>query len=194
MTSAGRLRNPDADRFWGELSGQDHCVQIYQDDASFMEALEGFVVGGIRQGDSIVLIATPAHLSALEARLERNGYDVDAALRRGQYVTLDAARTLSRFMVNGWPDKALFTAVVHDVLGRARKHHHHKVRAFGEMVALLWADGLCDAAVQLEHFWTGLCSEKEFSLFCAYPKSGFTGDADGAVQQVCAAHSKLYTM
>lgn len=193
MTSAARVRNPDADQFWSELTGPDHCVHIYKDEASFMTALEGFAAGGIRQGDSIVMIATPAHLSALAARLGRNGYDVDVATRRGQYVALDAAQTLSRFMVDGWPDKALLSSVVEDVLGRSRRHHH-KVRAFGEMVALLWADGLCDAAIQLEHFWAGLCREKDFSLFCAYPESGFRGDADGAVQQVCAAHSKLYTM
>lgn len=193
MAYAEPRRNPAADNFWSELDARDHCVQIYGDDSAFLDALEGFAAGGIRQGDSIVLIGTPAHLASLEARLNSNGYDVRAGTARGQYLPLDAAQTLSRFMVDGWPDQALFTAVVDDLLGRARKHHH-KVRAFGEMVALLWADGLCDAAVQLEHFWTDLCREHEFSLFCAYPKSGFAGDADLAVQQVCAAHSKLYTM
>lgn len=193
MKNAEPRRNPVADRFWGELAARDHCVQIYEGERAFVDALEGFVAGGIRQGDSIILIATPPHLSALEARLTPNGFDVGAAIARGQYIACDAAQTLSRFMVAGWPDEQLFRAVVDELLGNARKHHY-KVRAFGEMVALMWADGLCDAAVQLEHFWTRLCQEEEFSLFCAYPRSGFGADADGAVQQVCAAHSKLYTM
>ena len=186
-------RNPAADAFWAGLAAPDHCVQFYENDRLFLNALEGFVAGGIRQGDSIVLIATPAHLSALSARLVRNGFDVDAAISRGQYTALDAAQTLARFMVDGWPDQALFNAVIADVLGHARAHHH-KVRAFGEMVALMWADGLCDAAVQLEHFWTGLCDANEFSLFCAYPKAAFGDGAEAGMRQVCAAHSKLYTM
>jgi hypothetical protein len=193
MTYAQVRRNPAADTFWGGLEAPDHCVQIYQDDAVFIDALEGFVAGGIRQGDSIIVIATSAHHAALATRLARNGYDVAAAVARGQYIPLDAAQTLASFMVDGWPDQALLNQAVHGMLGRAR-HHHHRVRAFGEMVALLWADGLRDAAVQLEHFWSRLCREQEFSLFCAYPKAGFADGADSAVQQVCAAHSKLYTM
>jgi hypothetical protein len=193
MTYAQARRNPAADTFWGDLQARDHCVQIYEDDAGFIDALEGFVAGGIRQGDAIILIATPVHLAALAARLKRNGYDVDAAIGRGQYIELDAAQTLARFMVDGWPDDALFTEVIQQVLARAREHHH-KVRAFGEMVALMWAGGLREAAIQLEHYWTRLCSEQEFSLFCAYPKAGFEDGAEIAIQQVCAAHSKLYTM
>ncbi|NML62879.1 hypothetical protein HHL21_17705 [Massilia sp. RP-1-19] len=193
MTYAELRRNPAADAFWAGLAARDHCLQIYDSDRLFLNALEGFVAGGIRQGDSIVLIATPAHLSALAARLSRNGFDVDAAVERGQYIALDAAQTLARFMVDGWPDEAMFNAVVDELLGRARRHHH-KVRAFGEMVALMWADGLCDAAVQLEHFWTRLCVQEEFSLFCAYPKAAFGDAADAGIHQVCAAHSKLYTM
>lgn len=193
MTYAEHRRNPAADAFWAGLEAPDHCVHIYENENVFLNALEGFVAGGIRQGDSIVLIATPAHLSVLSTRLERNGFDVDAAVNRGQYLALDAAQTLARFMVDGWPDQALFNAVVGDVLGQARVHHH-KVRAFGEMVALMWADGLSDAAVQLEHFWTRLCDEQDFSLFCAYPRSAFGDGAEAGMRQVCAAHSKLYTM
>lgn len=193
MTYAETRRNPAADAFWAGLTARDHCVQIYDNDPAFLAALEGFVAGGIRQGDSIVLIATPAHLSALSAQLQRNGFDVAAATRRGQYIALDAAQTLERFMVDGWPDQARFNAVIEEVLGRARTHHH-QVRAFGEMVALMWADGLCEAAVQLEHFWTRLCAAQQFSLFCAYPRSGFGNGGESGIGQVCAAHSKLYTM
>lgn len=193
MTYAETRRNPAADAFWAGLAARDHCVQIYENDRVFLNALEGFVAGGIRQGDSIVLIATPAHLSALSARLERNGFNVEAAVGRGQYIALDAARTLARFMAGGWPDQARFNAVIDEVLLRARQHHR-KVRAFGEMVALMWADGLCDAAVQLEHFWTRLCADEQFSLFCAYPKSVFGDGAEAGIGQVCAAHSKLYTI
>ncbi len=181
-----------ADVFWGEMAACDHCVQIYEDDGVFLDALEGFVAGGIRQGDAIILIATPKHLAGLAQRLADNGFDVEAAIGRGQFIACDAKAALSQFMVNGWPDEALFRATVTGLLEQARVHSR-KIRAFGEMVALMWAEGQCGATVRLEHLWTELCREQEFSLFCAYPRTGFTQDASAALSEICAVHSKLYT-
>jgi hypothetical protein len=182
-----------ADVFWGEMAACDHCVQIYEDDSVFLDALEGFVAGGIRQGDAIILIATPNHLAGLVQRLDANGFDVKAATARGQFIARDAQATLDRFMVNGWPDEDLFGATVTGLLTQARLNNR-KIRAFGEMVALMWAKGQCGATVRLEHLWTQLCREQEFSLFCAYPRTGFTQDAAAALDEICAVHSRLYTV
>ena len=57
-----------------------------------------------------------------------------------------------------------------------------RLRAFGEMVALLAADGMADAAVRLEELWNRLAATHHFSLLCAYPTSlGLHAD-DGAVR------------
>jgi hypothetical protein len=181
------------DVFWGELAAGEHCVHIYEDNEAFLDSLEGFAAGGIRQGDAIVLIATPGHLSALEARLTGNGFNVDAARARNQYIALDAEATLAKFMVAGWPDDALFAQVIGDVLKRAMRDHK-KVRAFGEMVALMWARGECGATVRLEHLWSTLCHKESFSVFCAYPRTGFTQNPADSIAQVCAAHSKVYAL
>ena len=66
-----------------------------------------------------------------------------------------------------------------------------RVRAFGEMVALLWAQGHTAAIVRLEHLWHRMCQERGFSLFCAYPRVGFTQDVDASIREICAAHSKV---
>jgi hypothetical protein len=181
------------DVFWGEMAACDHCVQIYENDASFLDALEGFVAGGIRAGDAIILIATPGHLEAIAARLAEGGFDVQAAAQRKQYIALDAKDTLSRFMVDGWPDDVLFHQTIKGILQQVRSTHR-QVRAFGEMVALMWAEGNCGATVRLEHLWTRLCQQEAFSLFCAYPKTGFTQQPAQALAEVCAAHSRLYSV
>jgi hypothetical protein len=183
----------EVDTFWGQLAPCDHCVQFYESDASFMDALEAFAAGGIRQGDAVIIIGTHRHRSELEKRLQARGVDVGAAKQDDQLIVLDASATLARFMVNDWPDEALFANVVAELLARARKHHV-KVRAFGEMVALMWADGHCEATVQLEHLWAHLCEEEAFSLFCAYPKTGFAENVTDAMEQLCAAHSKVYVL
>jgi hypothetical protein len=93
-------------------------------------------------------------------------------------------------MVRGWPDEDRFTQVVTDILTRARGDGR-KVRAFGEMVALLWAQGNIAATVRLEFLWQKLCQSEGFSLFCAYPKAGFTRDLSDSITEICAAHSRV---
>jgi hypothetical protein len=178
------------DVFWGEISPCEHSVQIYDDSDCFLDALEGFVAGALRTGDAAVVIATPAHQDSLRGRLTAEGFDLDAARRRNQYIALDAAETLGLFMRDGWPDEALFRECVQGILDRARGNGR-RVRAFGEMVALLWAEGHSGATVRLEHLWHSLCQQEAFALFCAYPRAGFTKDATASMLEICAAHSRV---
>jgi hypothetical protein len=180
------------DIFWGEIAPCDHIVQIYEDDKVFIDVLEGFVVNGFKSGDSVVIIATPEHLKLLNQRLRTKGYDLFSLTLQDQYIPLDAELTLSQFMINGWPDENLFYHLLTNLLLRARKRDR-QVRAFGEMVAILWAQGFTGATVRLEHLWTHFCESEEFRLFCAYPKSGFTENAVESINQICACHSKVIT-
>jgi hypothetical protein len=177
--------------FWGEIAPCEHLVQIYEDSGGFFDSLEGFVAGGLRSGDGILVIATPAHLAALTERLSSNGFDLDAARASDQFIALDAEETISRFMVALWPDEELFAGLVTDLLARAGANGRRKVRAFGEMVAVLWAQGYYEATMHLERLWHELCLKKSFSLFCAYPKSGFTKDAEASIREICEMHSRL---
>jgi hypothetical protein len=176
--------------FWGEMSPCDHAVQIYGDDEVFFDTLEGFVAGGIEAGEAAIVIATPVHLRALEGRLQNRGISLSIALSRQHYIPLDAEETLDQFMVQGWPDEDLFNELVMDLLKRA-KGPGRRVRAFGEMVALMWAKGMNGATVRLEHLWHQFCHREGFALFCAYPRTGFTQDADISIREICDAHSRI---
>jgi hypothetical protein len=176
--------------FWGEIAPCDHVVQIYENDEVFIDLLNGFVSGGITTGDCVVVIATAAHLKSLNSRLKNAGFNVADLTLRNQYIPLEAEETLSRFMVNDWPDENLFNQMVSDLIARA-KTGGRQVRAFGEMVAILWAKGQVGATVRLEHLWNKFCANEAFCLFCAYPQSGFTQDASESVMHICGAHSKM---
>lgn len=152
------------DVFWGEISPCEHLVQIYLDDSAFLDSLEGFVAGGLLAGDAVILIGTSSHLAALEVRLTRRGMDLAAAKAVDQYLAFDAEGTLSKFMRNGWPDDELFRNVVTGLLHRA-KFGGRRVRAFGEMVALLWEQGKNGATVRLEHLWHTSAKRKYFLFF-----------------------------
>jgi hypothetical protein len=185
------MTRPDAiEVFWGEMSPCEHLAQIYQADAELLDALEGFIAGGLESDESAIVIATPGHRANLERRLRARGLDLDAAKLEDRYIALDAHHTLSLFMRNDWPEEKLFLEVVHGLLARTRGQGR-RVRAFGEMVALLWAHGHRDATIRLEHLWHGLCRTESFALFCAYPKSGFTQDASVSLQEICDTHSRV---
>jgi hypothetical protein len=172
------------------MAPTDHLCQIYGDDAAFLDALEGYVGGGLRCGESVIVIATQAHLDSLEDRLVSLGVDIDAARSEDRFIALNAEVTLDRFMVNGWPDEQRFSDTVSGIIGRARSDGR-KVRAFGEMVAVLWARGPYAATVRLEHLWNKLLESERFPLFCAYPKAGFTKGASESITELQRAHSKV---
>jgi hypothetical protein len=180
----------DFDVFWGEMSPCDHSVQIYGTDEAFLDALEGFVARGLHQGESAIVIATPEHRTSLRHRLHAQGLDLDEAAARDQYISLDAEATLAEFMRASWPDDGLFAGCVARLIARARTHGR-SVRAFGEMVAILWAQGHSGATVRLEHLWHQVCREHAFPLFCAYPRTGFTQNASASLEEICATHDRL---
>jgi len=115
---------------------------------------------------------------------------LERARLREQYIDLDAEETLAEFMRDGQPDEKLFRGLVSDLLERAGRSGR-RVRAFGEMVALMWGRGQNEATMQLERLWHDLCQKEAFSLFCAYPRSGFTQDADESIREICATHSRV---
>jgi hypothetical protein len=183
-------KKSDTDIFWAEIAPCEHIVQIYESDEVFLDALTGFVGGGIKTNESVIVIASQAHLNSLHERLNSYAIRVDDLISEERYIPLDADLILSKFMVNNWPDEELFIKTVASLMGSLRKHDR-PIRAFGEMVAILWAKGNSGATVYLEHLWNRFCEKAAFCLFCAYPKNGFTEDMNSSMQHICSAHSKM---
>lgn len=190
LHSAANVQPTPPKIFWGELAPSEHLVQIYTDTEVFLNTLERFVGGGLQAGESVIVIATTPHLIALHQRLVMRGFNLEAARARHQYISMEAAAALAKFIVRGWPDDQLFEQFVHELLARAYHYAHH-VRAFGEMVALLWASGRSGATLRLEELWQQFCQKNGLALLCAYPRSGVTQDVETSLQEICATHSRL---
>jgi PAS domain S-box-containing protein len=164
----------------------EHFVQFYEKDDFLLAEVSSFLRAGLQAGHAGVVIATPQHLDGLEERLK--GF----ALDRNRYIALDAAATLSQFMVDGYPDAQRFEKVVGSVLRRASRNGTRHVRAFGEMVSLLWAEGKHEAAFRLEELWNALAASHSFSLLCGYPMEGFHDAEHGSsFLDICGAHSQV---
>jgi len=166
----------------------EHLLQIHDSERVFLDTLEGFVSGGLRAGEGVIVVATEAHSEGLESRLLASGMDLEAMRYSGQYTSIDADDLLSQFIVDRWPDKDLFQRVMTALLARAGGSGR-KIRVFGEMVAVLWQRGEHGATVRLEYLWHQLTEAVGFSLLCAYPKSSFVGETAKAISELTALHS-----
>lgn len=170
-----------------------HVVQFYEKDDFLLEGVTRFVAAAISDGDCAIVIATPAHRAELEARLLRRGLDLNAARRRSSLIAIDAAETLAKFMVGSHPDRAKFDQVVGRLLERSIQGPPlRRVRAFGEMVALLWDAGNPQGAIELEVLWNELAQRQTFSLLCGYPMHAFAGvEHSAGFADVNAAHDHV---
>ncbi len=136
-------------------------------------------------------IATEEHRQAFADFLERDGVDLDDARARGTLVLLDAAATMAAFIDDGQIDHGAFHAAVGGLI-RGAGGGGRRVRAYGEMVALLWDAGDVLAAIELECLWNDLRRELPFSLFCAYRAASVAGsELTTALHDVCSLHSTV---
>jgi signal transduction histidine kinase len=166
-----------------------HLVQYYEKEGFLYDRVTDFMSGGLQATDAAILIATRPHREGVESRLARKGVDLTELTAGGRYHALDARETLSRFMVDGRPDPHRFANTIGPVIRTARGSDR-RVLAFGEMVALLWAEGNRDAAIRLEELWNDLARREAFALLCAYPITSF--DDAGYAQpfaDINAAHT-----
>lgn len=178
-----------------DLDSHAHSVQFYGDEAFLLDELSRFVGSALGGGDAAIVIATKAHRDGLAQRLKARGLDIGLVITQGRYVALDAGETLSQFMVDGRPNAARFTELIGGVIklsATMAQGEHPRVAAFGEMVALLWAEGKPEAAIELEQLWNDLAQTHSFDLLCAYPMGFFSQSEDAALfGQVCGAHSHV---
>ena len=177
-------------QFWTKLAVSDHVCHIYQNEEDFLSLLHGFASNGFEAGDCVLIIATAEHLKALNARIRAAGLQPSELIASGRYLPFDANKLLARFMVDHWPDEELFMKMVAELTSLAYKTDK-PVRVFGEMVAILWAQGHGGATVQLEYLWKSVCEREEFCLFCAYPQADFTEGSGASLTNICNCHTKL---
>ena len=154
-----------------------HEVVFYDRDEQLLSQLEAFVIEGVRLGETTVIIASAHHRQDLRTRLAV--WELDDA-----FLGLDARQTLDRFMVDGRPDPGLFELTI-GTLVRAKVEGG--LRAYGEMVALLWAEENVAGTLELEELWNGLQRSVAFPLLCAYPAA----DVGSGIAAICDTHTHV---
>ena len=175
---------------WPQMKKAEHFVQFYESHAFIVQSISDYVTQGLLTGDACIIVCTQEHLAGIGSKLSAAGFDLTTEIARGSLTFLDARETLSKFMIDGWPDAELFNSVIGS---RVRSGiRRGGLRVFGEMVGLLIDNGQSEACVRLEELWEELWSRYRFSLFCAYPIDQFANEAGSEyMARICCHHAAV---
>jgi CheY-like chemotaxis protein len=175
--------------------GHRHAVQFYGDDASFADGFTPFISAALNAGNAAIVVATRPHRDRLLQRLQAHALDIPSAINQGRYIALDAAETLSTFMVNDLPDPLRFLKIVSALIvraSRAAEGEYLRVAACGECAPLLWAEGRTEAAIQLEQLWGEVANLYDVDILCGYVMKSFPREPEHHIyERICAEHSAV---
>ena len=181
------------ERLLEKPQSQGHFVQLYSNDAELANSAAHYLFHGLRLGNGVLVIATPEHEKLFREHLHRSGADLTTLLESRQLVFRDAQCLLEQLMVSGWPDWQRFENAIRAAMRQVRPAEHGEgLRAYGEMVGILWTVGRFAAAIRLEQFWNRLLEQSSFSLYCSYPIGVFEEHFEaGILEPVLCAHTHL---
>lgn len=170
-----------------------HAVQFYERDEYLYAVVADYIAEGLVNFEPAVVIATPEHRDGMCAALQDKGFDVLNLRRDGHLTFLDAREAMATFITDQVPDAARFRESIGGILARTTEANRGApVRAYGEMVDLLWREGACDAAIHLESLWNELASTHAFTLLCAYPMENFNRERHGErFSAICDTHAHV---
>jgi hypothetical protein len=168
-----------------------HAVQFYSDDARLCLSVADFLADGLAAGQPTIVVATAEHRQRIFDELTARRFDLPRLTEAGTFAMLDARETLDKILVDGRPDPVAFKEVVGPAIDRVCWFSRESVvRAYGEMVDVLWRDGQCEAAIELELLWNELAKQYSFSLLCGYAMDPFMKEVGRA--HVCAVHTHVH--
>lgn len=168
-----------------------HLVKFFEDERNLFATVARFIGDGLAAGQPALVIATPWHRRGILEHLGQHVSHAGGTAPFGGLVMIDAEATLSRFMAGDEPDAGRFMHTIGDLVeGLPRGAGYVPVRAYGEMVDLLWRAGRTEATIELEHLWNAAAAAHHLSLLCGYCVRHISDDME-RLQHVCCLHTDV---
>ena len=178
--------------------GRRHEVAFYSNDLQLLEDVTQFIGGALKNGNAAIVVATEPHRNSLLPRLQAFGLDMGTAIQEGRYIAVDAAETLSIFIVNGMPDPARFMEACGTLIQTAAKASQgqpHRVAVFAEDVHVLWERGNPEAVIQVEQLCKKLAQLHDVDILCGYSLGSVEGGMDDHLyRRIVAEHTSAYSL
>lgn len=183
-----KLKSPFEDPH--KIHEGDHLVQFYESDEFLTQIVTDYVVPSLGVDEGVIIIATADHqrlfLDSFDAFFE-----VKDLLAKGQLVMLDAEEMMGKFILNGALDEELFYMTVGGQIQDMKKKFKN-IKAYGEMVNLLWQIGNQHTTFDLEKAWSEVCVKAGITLLCAYQINNFEDEMHWTpFHQICHSHTHV---
>jgi len=181
----------------GALMAPNHEVQFYSEDMILLHRVVSLVAAALRAGHSAVVCTTEPLRDDLHRVLQAQEPNLDDFIRRGRYLALDAADTLSAFMLGDAPNAAKFLDLLGGVITAAAEaagKRLPRVALFQDCASLLWTQGQEEATIQVEQLFNKLAYEYDVDVLCGYSIAYFAGEEDvNLIQRICVEHSAVHS-
>ena len=172
-----------------------HDVGFYPNESSLLSAWTEAATTALAAGHTVILLAVESRREAVREILQSSGVDIDRAIAQKRYMALDISDMLSQFMVDNWPDEALFQNAVSDVVVEAlgaSTSREPRVMVCGECAPTLWREGKGDAALRVEQLWDKITRAHGVDTLCAYLlDSAPSSERDKMVRRISAVHTEV---
>ena len=193
VLAGGRYVPDDLKRYQVAGSTNSHAhrheILFFADDTVLVDGFAHFVGSALNAGNPAIVLGTESHRESILHRLKEQGVDVDAAIQKGAYISMDAAEDL---------DPERFVEIVRTMIeaaSKGRKTRHPRVAFCGERAGRLWAHGKREAAIQLERFCDDLITNYDIDILCGYPFSSVVAyQSKELFNAVYATHSPFIPM
>jgi len=146
-----------------EAQAGRHFAQFHHRPDALADSAFEFLEAGLRRGNSVVVLATPANVERFMTRLERGRFRASALRHAGQLTFHDAQELLDAIVVNGMPAWSKFRVVMGGILDGVRAFGRG-TRVYGDTAGMLsgrgarWGGGAHEAlrhAERLAHHQVG---------------------------------------
>jgi len=160
-----------------------HEILFCPDEAAFLDGLTRFIASALNAGAAVLVLLSPSHQESIHQRLHAQGVDINAAIRRGIYVSWDAAET---------PDQKQFFKAFRSLREAATKagKKFPRVALCSERTYRLWAEGKTGEVIRLEQFCNDLVKNHDVDILCPYPALRNQENA-AALTSILAEHSTV---
>jgi hypothetical protein len=146
------------------------------------------LIAGLRRGETAVVVATAAHLRAIEARMAVT-QELAAARAEGRFVVLDAVEALDRVLVRSRLSPRAVERLVGDLV-REAPTASPALCLYGETGALAWNVGRPDTTILLERHWSDVSQHLPLRALCGYP-AALASENGSALRDICDLHTAV---
>jgi hypothetical protein len=159
-----------------------HEILFCSNDEVLLDGLARFIAAALNASNAAIVWATESHRENLLQKLRARGVDIDGAIQRGTYISLDIAET---------PDPVRMGNAIRGLSEAASKagKKHPRVAVCGERAGRLWAEGITDLAIRLEQLCNELAKTHDVDVLCTYPMPH--QEDDHAFKSILAEHSAV---